>query len=95
MSNVKKKKKKKAGDKKRRKKQQPLFSGEERPKIHVFLLLHFAMDFRETRLPAPSFLVLTFLPGNAKGYAGLVRYRERNGGIAEGISSAWTKKICE
>lgn len=32
--------------------------------------------------------MLALFPGNAKDYAALVRYRERDGGIAEGICPA-------
>lgn len=46
------------------------------------------MVFQRNKTACTQFSCVALSPGNAKGYAGLVRYRERDGGIAEGISPA-------
>lgn len=79
-------KKKKLGKRREEKSNSFLPQGKKGPKTPVFLLLQFAIVFQRSK--AANFLVLALLPGNAKGYSVPVKYRQRDGGIAEGISPA-------
>lgn len=69
MSNVK-KNKKEMREKKRKKATASFLRGRKDPRLMYFSSCSLPWFFRETRLPAPNFLVLALLPGNTKGYAG-------------------------
>lgn len=87
---LKRKKKRNEGKEEKKKSNSFLPRGKKGPRTCVFLLLQFAMVFQRNKVASTQFSCVALLPGNAKGYAGLVRYRERDGGIAEGISPAET-----